>query len=85
MLSGLFFAVVRLSWEAKGLSSLPGGGQVDGLPPAASDREKVVRSIPLCLLRTEVIRINRPSTGRQLRNYSEISGRFFEKVEFFWH
>ena len=26
--------------------SLPGGNQIDGLPPAASDREAIVRSLP---------------------------------------
>ena len=50
----------------KELYGLPGGEQVDGLPPAAStDRSRL--------------------DPRQLRNYSEILGRFFEKVEFLTH
>ena len=29
-------ASIKVFWRAKGFSSLPGGNQVDGLPPAAS-------------------------------------------------
>ena len=34
--AGLFWAILEEFWEAKGLSSHPGGVQVDGSPPASS-------------------------------------------------
>ena len=52
----MFFSLLPLG--------LPGGDQVDGLPPAASTGHRRLEK-------------------NQLKNYSEIWGSFFEKVEFF--
>ena len=55
-------------------TSPPGGNQVDGLPPAASD-------LALAHAR-RVIRNTRPLGPARLRTHLEICKKFFEKVEF---
>ena len=59
---------------------LPGGDQVDGLPPAASDREEVGRDIPLWLVEQDYGKLLLESNDREEVGRSIPLCSYYQKV-----